>query len=135
MKGDMKNKNHIKLSEEELNYTKMVGTAVSLAFGVSDKDVLGLCRAERIAVARHTAYWVLRNTGMSFPRVAKALKRNCHGSSMNGYKAVEDMLSLNAEGGYASSVREASNHYTGFLERFNKARTERKIKELENALR
>lgn len=133
MKGDMKN--NIRLSKEELDYTKMVVTAVSLAFGVSDKDVLGLCRAERIAVARHTAYWLLRNTGMSFPRVAKALKRNCHGSSMNGYKAVEDMLSLNAEGGYAPFVREASKHYTGFLERFNKARTERKIKELENALR
>jgi len=133
LKGIMKN--NIRLSKEELDYTKMVVTAVSVAFGVSDKDVLGLCRAERISCARHTAYWLLRNTGMSFPRIAKALKRNCHGSSMNGYKAVEDMLSLNAERGYAPLVREASKHYTGFLEKFNKARTERKIKELENALR
>lgn len=128
-------KNNIRLSKEELDYTKMVVTAVSLAFGVSDKDLLGSYRAERVSVARHTAYWLLRNTGMSFPRVAKALKRNCHGSSMHGYKAVEDLLSLNAEGGYAPLVRKASKHYTDFLERFNKARTERKIKELENALR
>ena len=133
MKGSMKNKRKRKLSQDELTYAKMAVVAASFAYGVEDHEILGNRKPERVAIARQTAYWILRKSGMSFTDISEVMGKKCHASPIYGYKHIESILELDVKGGYAVCIRKAFKHYKDFYKKYNKVKMERKIKELENA--
>ncbi len=53
-----------KITEEDRTYTKMAVVAASFAYGVNDYDILGDTKAGRVGIARQTAYWILRKSGV-----------------------------------------------------------------------
>tara|TARA_R100000655_G_scaffold75623_2_gene114504 strand:+ start:1258 stop:1644 length:387 start_codon:yes stop_codon:yes gene_type:complete len=122
-----------KITEEDRTYTKMAVVAASFAYGVNDYDILGDTKAGRVGVARQTAYWILRKSGMPYTMIAETMGKKCHGSPIHGYKNIENILELDMKNGYAPCVRKALKHYKDFYKKYTKVKMKRKIEELENA--
>jgi chromosomal replication initiation ATPase DnaA len=66
---------------------------VSVRFGVSPSQLLSKDRHKSIARARHVAAWLMRQTGLSFPEIGRALGGRDHTTAMNSVRRVEACLS------------------------------------------
>jgi hypothetical protein len=88
---------------------------------------------ERVAVARQTAYWLLRKSGMKYETIASVMGKKDHATPIHGYNHIENILQINLDSGYAGCVRNAVKHYRSFYKRYEELNRERKVKELENA--
>lgn len=62
---------------------------VSGRFGVSVAEILSKDRHKSIARARHVAAWLLRQTGMSYPEIGRALGKRDHTTAMASVERVE----------------------------------------------
>lgn len=66
--------------------------AVSEYFGVTVRDIRGPDRIDQIALARHTAAWMMRQTGMSYPAIKNAIHWNDHTTAMAAVKRINLMI-------------------------------------------
>ena len=88
---------------------------------------------KNVGIARQTAYWILRKSGMPYTMIAETMGKKCHASPIYGYKSIEIILELDMKNGYAPCVRKAFKHYKDFYKKYTKVKMKRKIEELENA--
>lgn len=70
-------------------------------FGVEPAEITGVERAHKIARARHVAAWLLRQDGMSYPQIGRALGYRDHTTIMHSVEVVE------AERAADAAVRDA----------------------------
>ena len=117
-------------TEKEKTLAKMAVVAASFAFGVEDYEIMKAPRGnERVYAARHTAYWLLRESGLTYCRIGAVMSKD-HASAINGVKKVNIILELNLKTGFANCVREAAKHYREFYKRHKskeKARMRREV--------
>jgi chromosomal replication initiator protein len=64
-------------------------------FGVATTEILGASRFQTIAMARHVAMYLSRETRASFPEIGRAFGRD-HTTVMNACRKVAGFLELNA---------------------------------------
>ena len=132
MKGDMKDTKPP--SEKELTLTKMAVVAASFAFGVDDHDIMKVPRGhERITKARQTVYWLLRKTGMTYPRIGAAMGKD-HVSAIHGFKNIENILELGIKDGYSTCINNAFAHFKEFYGPHREKEKERMKKRMEDVL-
>ena len=121
------------LSEHELTLTRMAVVSATYAFGVEAHEIMKVPRGhERLARARQTVYWLLRKTGMTYPRIG-ALMGKDHVSAMHGVKKIESIMELNMKVADSACVRRAFNHFKEFYNKYDKKQRARSVKEMENA--
>ena len=125
-----------KPNESEMTLARMAVVASSLAFGVEAEDIISRRRdAERIVMARQTAYWLLKAGGfMSCVKIAAALGGRTHGTALHGYKRIENELELNLPRGYAPCIRDAEKYLNEFMGVHLRKEVARKRKEFENVI-
>ena len=125
-----------KPNESEMTLARMAVVASSLAFGVEAEDIISRRRdAERIVMARQTAYWLLKAGGfMSCVKIAAALGGRTHGTALHGYKRIENELELNLPRGYAPCIRDAEKYFNEFMGVHLRKEVARKRKEFENVI-
>jgi len=125
-----------KPNESEMTLARMAVVASSLAFGVEAEDIISRRRdAERIVMARQTAYWLLKAGGfMSCVKIAAALGGRTHGTALHGYKKIENELELNLPRGYAQCIRDSEKYFNEFMGEHLRKEVVRKKKEFENVI-
>ena len=102
------------VTEKERTLAKMAVVAASFAYGVDDHDIMKAPRGhERIYTARHTVYWLLRKSGMTYYRIGAVMDKD-HGSALNGVKQINIILELNLKTGFAECIRDAVKYYKEF---------------------
>jgi chromosomal replication initiation ATPase DnaA len=62
---------------------------VSAAFNVTPDAVLGHSRNANVAAARQLLYWLLRQDGLSYPKIGAIVGRH-HTTVIHGVRAVND---------------------------------------------
>ena len=129
-------KKSTKPNESEMTLARMAVVASSLAFGVEAEDIISRRRdAERIVIARQTAYWLLKVGGfMSCVKIAAALGGRTHGTALHGYKKIENELELNLPRGYAQCIRDSEKYFNEFMGEHLRKEVVRKKKEFENVI-
>jgi len=129
-------KKSTKPNESEMTLARMAVVASSLAFGVEAEDIISRRRdAERIVIARQTAYWLLKVGGfMSCVKIAAALGGRTHGTALHGYKKIENELELNLPRGYAQCIRDSEKYFNEFMGEHLRKEVARKRKEFENVI-
>ena len=129
-------KKSTKPNEAEMTLARMAVVASSLAFGVEAEDIISRRRdAERIVIARQTAYWLLKVGGfMSCVKIAAALGGRTHGTALHGYKKVQNELELNLPRGYAQCIRDSEKYFNEFMGEHLRKEVARKRKEFENVI-
>jgi len=124
----------IKPNESEMTLARMAVVASSLAFGIEEEDVTARRRdAERVVMARQTAYWLLRGF-MSSTNIAAALGGRTHGTALHGYKRIENELELNLPRGYSQCIRDSEKYFNEFRSMHRQREVTRKRKEFENVI-
>jgi len=129
-------KKSTKPNESEMTLARMAVVASSLAFGVEAEDIISRRRdAERIVIARQTAYWLLKVGGfMSCVKIAAALGGRTHGTALHGYKKIQNELELNLPRGYAQCIRDSEKYFNEFMGEHLRKEVVRKKKEFENVI-
>tara|TARA_R110002020_G_scaffold111306_3_gene256924 strand:+ start:2393 stop:2782 length:390 start_codon:yes stop_codon:yes gene_type:complete len=123
-----------KITERERTLAKMAVVASSFAYGVEDHLIMKVPRGqERIAMARQTAYWLLRKSGMKYESIAMLMGKKDHATPVYGCRHIESILELDVNDGYAPCIRKAFKHYKSFYRRYEEINMDRRVKELENA--
>lgn len=79
-------------------------SAVARHFGVTFAELLGRDRHSRIANARHVVAWLLRQHGLSYPEIGRALGGRDHTTAMNSVRAIEEAVADHA--GVAATMQE-----------------------------
>ncbi len=121
-------------SENELTLTRMAVVAASFAFGVEDYEIMKVPRGhERITKARQTVYWLLRKTGMTYPRIGATMGKD-HVSAIHGVKNIENILDLGIKDGYSVCIGNAFTHFKEFYAPHREKEKERMIERMENVI-
>jgi len=121
-------------SEKELTLTRMAVVASSFAFGVDDHEIMKVPRGhERLTKARQTVYWLLRRTGMTYPRIGAAMGKD-HVSAIHGVKNVENILELGVKDGYSTCINNACAHFREFYGPHRKREKELMKERMEDVL-
>lgn len=66
--------------------------AVSVRYGETIPRLLMKCRTKHLSHARHVAAWLMRQGGMSYPEIGRALGGRDHTTAMNSVGAVEEEI-------------------------------------------
>jgi chromosomal replication initiation ATPase DnaA len=66
-------------------------------FGLSWQELTGKARPPYIANARHVAAWCLRQQGMSYPEIGRALGGRDHTTAMNSVRVIEEARAADPE--------------------------------------
>ena len=67
---------------------RAVVVAVASHFGFDYRDLTGTCRSDTMARARFVAMAMLRQRGLSYPEIARAIGRRDHTTAMHGCRRV-----------------------------------------------
>ena len=78
--------------EEALERAAPLVRNLAAVLSISYDTLIGPDRDAFTAKCRQFAYWWLRREGFSFPHIAAALGRGCHGTVCSGVRVVEDRL-------------------------------------------
>jgi|TARA_R110000824_G_scaffold16951_1_gene69499 chromosomal replication initiation ATPase DnaA len=126
----------LKPSESDMTLARMAVVASSIAFGIEADEIIRPHRgAERITMARQTTYWLLRVGGvMSYKKIGEVLGGRDHGTTLHGYRKVENELELNLPRGYAQCILDAEKYFNEFSAHHRSKELARKSKEFENAV-
>jgi len=126
----------LKPSESDMTLARMAVVASSIAFGIEADEIIRPHRgAERITMARQTTYWLLRVGGvMSYKKIGEVLGGRDHGTTLHGYRKVENELELNLPRGYAQCILDAEKYFNEFNTHHRSKELSRKSKEFENAV-
>ena len=126
----------LKPSESDMTLARMATVASSIAFGIEADEIIRPHRgAERITMARQTTYWLLRVKGMmSYKKIGEVLGGRDHGTTLHGYRKVENELELNLPRGYAQCILDAEKYFNEFSAHHRSKELARKSKEFENAV-
>lgn len=78
-------------------------TAVAQYFEVTEVQIVSESRDQLVMKARHVVCWLLRDHGMSYPAIGKALGGRDHSTAINSVRRVQESADL---GKHADAVRE-----------------------------
>jgi len=85
--------------------TPTVARIIAQRFGITWPELLEPGRdRQRLVLARHTAAWLLRSTGLSYPEVGKLMQRH-HTTAMESCRAVERMRADKATRALTDAMR------------------------------
>lgn len=111
----------------------MAVLAVAIGFDVSEEDIDSRCRRDRIAHARMTAYWLVRNAlGTPYEVIGLMFDRD-HAGVMYGVKKIDLMLELGLttyNNNWRAAIKESRRRFTQFHKARVEADVERKLKEV-----
>jgi chromosomal replication initiation ATPase DnaA len=126
----------VKPNESEMTLARMAVVASSIAFGIEADEIIRPHRgAERITMARQTTYWLLRVGGvMSYKKIGEVLGGRDHGTTLHGYRKVENELELNLPRGYSQCIRDAEKYFNEFRGMHRQREVVRKRREFENVV-
>jgi chromosomal replication initiation ATPase DnaA len=82
------------IAERTANLPERVIAAVCKYYGTTEKQLRGQSRVMVIAGPRMVAMAVMRQRGMSFPEIGRALGGRDHSTVMSGCQSVEDRFPL-----------------------------------------
>ncbi len=132
MKGIMKDQRPA--TEKEKTLAKMALVAASFAYGVDDDEIMEAPRGnERTYTARHTVYWLLRKSGMTYYRIGAMMGKD-HAAALNGVKQINIILELNLKSGFAECIRDSAKYYKEFYIPHKAKEEARMRKEMANVI-
>ena len=118
-------------------YHRMAVLASAIGFDVSEADIEGRCRRDRVAHARMTAYWLVRGgLGTSYEVIGLMFERD-HAGIMYGVKKIELMLELGLttyNNNWSKAIKESRKHFNQFHKARVEADVERKLKEAQSVI-